>query len=64
MCAQGLFLHVLRDIASVTCPSISMIYLPVARHLRCVPKPPVVLDPRSLQLDNIPCVVEKSREFG
>jgi hypothetical protein len=50
--------------ASAPCPLIPTIYLLVVRHLCCAPKPPVVLDPGSLQLVNIPCVAEKSREFG
>jgi hypothetical protein len=40
-----------------------MIYLSIARYLRWDPKHFVVLDLTILQLVDILCVVEKSREF-
>jgi hypothetical protein len=40
-----------------------MIYPSITRYLRWDPKLSVMLDLTSLQLIDIPCVVEKSREF-
>jgi hypothetical protein len=49
---------------STMCSSISMIRFPIARYLRRSLELLVVLDPASLQLAVIPCVIKKSRELG
>jgi hypothetical protein len=48
---------------SATCSSTLMIYPSITRYLRWDPKLSIMLDLTSLQLIDIPCVVEKSREF-